>query len=327
LNNIVVLGLGGYFVMQHQMSVGTLIAFQSLLSSFSEPFNQLVSVGGELQQLHGDMNRIDDVIHYSNSEKPRIIDDKSVMPIEKNAEKLTGRLEIKNITFGYSRLEPALIEDFSLSISPGEMVAIVGPSCSGRSTLLNLTMDLYQPWSGEILFDHQKKLTLSKEQWVKSVGFVSQQIRLFSGTIRENLSLWNKDIPLDDIVLAAKDAEIYKVIALRREGFDSLVNGNARNFSGGEAQRLEIARALVQNPTLLILDEATSALDPPLEAQLIENLKRRGCTCLMVAHRLSTVRHCDKIIVIDKGKMVQFGTHQQLIKEQTGLYYQLTHAH
>lgn len=331
-NNVVVLGFGGYLVMEGNLSIGTLVAFQSLLMSFTQPFTRLISAVNQLQQMHGDMNRLDDVLSYP-IEKDRFQNQGQEIESVKNTStrkilkpKLSGRLELRDVTFGYNRLDPPLITNFSLIIEKGQQIAIVGPSSCGRSTIARLILGLYHPWSGEILFDGEPCKKITRDIFANSVSLIDQKSCLFEGTVAENLTLWDSTIPESDIIQAAKDAEIHILIADRKNGYDSLVQENGKNFSGGERQRLEIARALSINPSLLILDDATSALDAPIEAAIVNNIKKRGLTTLMTSHRLSTFRASDEIIVLDQGKIVQRGTHEILSQDKTGLYNRLVRA-
>ena len=310
LNTMVMLGLGGLLVMEGQLTMGELVAFQSLMTSFATPINNLVALGGQLQEVEADLNRLDDVLN-NRPEKSYVQAEKGAMLTDMPA-KLSGRLEIRDLTFGYNRLESPLIENFNLSLEPGSRVALVGSSGSGKSTIAKLVCGLHEPWDGQILFDGKQRHEIPRELLTNSLAVVDQDILMFEGTVKENLTLWNQTIPTSRVVRAAEDAAIHDIIAARSKGYESMVEEGGRNFSGGQCQRMEIARSLAMEPTLLILDEATSALDPLTEKTIDNNIRRRGCTCLIVAHRLSTIRDCDEIIVLRNGKVVQRGTHQEM---------------
>jgi NHLM bacteriocin system ABC transporter peptidase/ATP-binding protein len=311
LNSALILGIGGVRVMSGSLSVGGLVAYQLLMAAFIAPVTRLVSLGGKLQTVEGDMNRLDDVLRYRvDPGAAGGLDDE--MPAEGAPVKLAGSLELRNVSFGYSRLDPPLIEGLTLSLKPGSRVALVGGSGSGKSTLARLVTGLYQPWEGEILFDGKARAAIPPAVLANSLATVDQNIFLFEGTVRENLTLWNSTVPLPEVVAAARDACIHDDVAARPGGYDSPVEEGGANWSGGQRQRLEIARALMGRPSILVLDEATSALDPTTESRIDEHLRRRGCTCLLVAHRLSTIRDADEILVLDHGKVVQRGTHDEL---------------
>ncbi len=314
---IAVLGVGGRRVLDGALTIGGLVAFQILMQSFSRPVEGLVRFGAHIQTVRGDIARLDDVLQYEPDERAvRGIDGKAA---DVTAPPPRGSVELDGVTFGYNLKEPPLIEDFSLSIEPGRRVALVGSSGSGKSTVARLVCGLLSPWSGTVRIDGTDLADLHPAHLSERVSYVDQELVLFEGTVRENVSLWDPTVSEDHIVQALRDAAIHDVIASRARKYDARVEERGSNFSGGQRQRLEIARALARNPAILVLDEATSALDPVTEMEIDEHLRRRGCTCLIIAHRLSTVRDADEIVVLDRGRIVQRGTHRRLTAEE-GLY-------
>ena len=312
------LAVGGLRVMDGHLSIGMLVAFQGMMQNFQQPVNSLVSFGRTLQELDGNLIRLDDVL--DNPTDPQL--EQRSEDTEPITPKLEGHLELKSLTFGYSRLEAPLIESFSLKVKPGQRIALVGGSGSGKSTVAKLVSGLYEAWSGEILLDGKLKSKIPTQLLTNSVAMVEQDILMFEGTVRDNLTLWDTTVPDKYIKQACRDAAIDDVVQSMPGGYNAELAEGAANLSGGQRQRLEIARALVNNPSILIMDEATSALDSETEKIVDRNLRRRGCTCLIVAHRLSTIRDCDEIIVLDRGKVVQRGTHEELW-QQEGVYARL----
>lgn len=326
LSSMFLLVVGGLRVMDGHLSIGMLIAFQGLMLGFQQPVNNLVNFGTTLQELEGNLIRLDDVL--DNPVEGVGSGEWGVGEAEKQTSrgaggvnspsssyllpKLQGYVDLQNITFGYSRLEAPLIENFNLSIKPGQRVALVGGSGSGKSTIAKLVSGLYESWAGEVCFDGKPRKEISQQLLTNSVAMVEQEILLFGGTVRDNLTLWDTTVPDKNLMRACQDAAIADVILSMSGGFDAELIEGAANLSGGQRQRLEIARALVNNPSILVMDEATSALDAETEQIIDQNLRRRGCTCIIVAHRLSTIRDCDLIIVLERGKVVQLGTHKEL---------------
>ncbi len=321
LNSVLVLSLGAWEIMLGTFSIGMLVAYQALVQMFLQPVNQLTSMSLSIQELKGSMNRLEDV--FNQKEDKQFSYPEAVSSEKLPAGRLEGKIELKDITFGYSKLAEPLIRDFNLTILPGQRVAVVGSSGSGKSTVAKLVTGLYSPWSGQILFDGKEKKDIPRNLFCSSISFVDQDIYLFDGTVRDNLSMWNGLISDEDIQQAARDACIHDDISSRSNGYQGIIDENGRNWSGGQRQRLEIARSLAVNPSLLIMDEATSALDTETELYIDYNIRRRGITCLIIAHRLSTIRDSDQIIVLDKGLISQRGTHDELIKDKNGIYYRL----
>jgi NHLM bacteriocin system ABC transporter peptidase/ATP-binding protein len=315
LTTATILGVGGLLVLDGSLTIGGLVAFQGLATSFAGPIGSLVGLGGELQTIKGELARIDDVLHYDMDERMR--DSERVFAVTTPARplppKLRGRLEIRELVFGYNRFDPPLIQGLDLVVEPGQRIALIGGSGSGKSTLARIVSGLHRPWSGEVLYDGMPLAELPHAWFANSVATVDQEIFLFSGSVRDNIALWDATITDEAITQALRDACVLDLIENRPGRYNAQVAENGANFSGGQRQRLEIARALATQPSVLILDEATSALDPTVEKRIDENLRRRGCTCLIVAHRLSTIRDADQILVLERGQVVEQGRHEELV--------------
>ena len=307
-SNYMVLFLGVLLAMKGNFTLGMIVTFQGLLSSFMEPAETLVSAGQTIQEMRTDMERVEDVMKYPDD--PALENGKSGQEI--HSGKLKGEVELKNVTFGYSRLGNPTVTDFSMHLKPGSRVAIVGASGSGKSTVSKLITGLYQPWEGEILFDGRPIDEIPREIFTGSVAMVDQDIVLFEDTIANNIRMWDESIEDFEVILAARDAQIHDDILQRPGGYQGKLTENGKDLSGGQRQRLEIARVLAQDPSIIILDEATSALDARTEYELVKAVKDRGISCIVVAHRLSTIRDCDEIIMLDRGKIVERGTHDEL---------------
>ena len=304
--NLAVLGLGVLLVLDGRFTVGMVMAFQGFLSSFMAPAGSLIAAGQSIQEMTTQMERVEDVMSYRT--------DEAFTPREKADEykKLTGAIEMKDVSFGYSRLGEPLIEHFNMTVKPGQKVAFVGRSGCGKSTLAKLLSGLYQPWSGEILYDGVPILKIDRNVFTGSVSVIDQDITLFEDTVAANIRMWDNSIEDFEVIMAARDAGIHEDIVQRDGSYGHMVREGGKDFSGGQRQRLEIARALAQDPTICILDEATSALDAKTEYKVVNAIAARGITCIIIAHRLSTIRDCDEIIVMDHGKVVERGTHEEL---------------
>ena len=328
LGAAVVFGVGGLRVTAADITVGALMGFYIIAINFLQPVGRFVQSIDAFQILESELDRIEDI--STAAEDPLIVSsndtESNTIATVDGRLRLNGRVELRNITFGYRPDHPPLVEGFDLILEPGQRVALIGTTGSGKSTLLKLAMGEFAPWSGEILFDDRPVHTIPRQVLTDSVAVVDQHILLYSGTVRENLTMWNPAVPDRQVVAAAQDAMIHDEIVSRPYGYDGEITESGVNFSHGQRQRLEIARALVLEPSVLLLDEATSRLDAVTEMDIDGALRRRGCTCLIVAHRLSTIRDCDQIIVLDAGRVTQRGTHDELIADEQGLYYQLVQA-
>ena len=306
--SVVVLIVGGLMVIRGSMTAGMLVAYASLQTSFTGP---VVAVAGFIQRIEtsrADVARVNDIMKYEEDSRYTEEDYADL------SEKLHGEVEIENLAFGYDILKDPIIQDFKFHIEPGQSVAFVGASGSGKSTVAKLCSGLYKPWEGEIRIDGVPLSKIPPEIMATSIATVSQKITLFTGTIRDNLTMWDSNISKEDIVRAAKDACIHDFITTKSGTYGYELAEGGSNLSGGQRQRMEIARALVRDPSILIMDEATSSLDPIVEKEILDNIKKRGCTCIIVAHRLSAIRDCDLIIVMENGKIVQTGSHEELAR-------------
>lgn len=318
VTNTLVLMIGVYLTMQGRFTLGMITAFQGFLGSFTAPANSFISSGQMLQELRTDMERIEDVMEYPPDENSALkVNEEGV-----SYKKLKGNVEMKGVTFGYSRLDEPLIKNFSLKLTPGSRVAFVGESGCGKSTLSKLLSGLYRPWEGEILFDGLPVGDIDRSVFTGSLAVVDQDIIMFEDTISSNIRMWDKSIKDFEMIMAAKDAQIHEDIIRREKGYDHKMIEGGNDFSGGQRQRMEIARVLAQDPTIVILDEATSALDAKTEFEVVNAIRDRGITCIVIAHRLSTIRDCDEIIVLKHGEVVERGRHEELYKKD-GYYREL----
>jgi NHLM bacteriocin system ABC transporter peptidase/ATP-binding protein len=319
LTSVAVLGIGALQIIHGDVSIGTLVAFQGLLMNFSAPVQQMVGVAGRVQEASADLSRLDDVLNHPRDW--RFVRSADAPPDARAA----GRLTMRDVSFGYSPLEPPLIEGFSLDVAPGQWVALVGASGSGKSTLGKLITGLFEPRSGEILVDGHPLHGWGRERLSKIIASVDQDIRLFGGTVHDNVTLWDDTVEHGILVSAIDDADLMPAVRNMPGHLEGAIEEGGRNLNGGQRQRVEIARALVREPAILVLDEATSALDAASENEILTAVRRRGMTCVLVAHRLSTIRDCDEIIVLERGKVVERGTHASLLAA-AGAYARLIGA-
>ncbi|MBQ1417355.1 MAG: NHLP family bacteriocin export ABC transporter peptidase/permease/ATPase subunit [Selenomonas sp.] len=313
INGALIMTIGGFSIMEGAMTAGMFMAFQHLMGSFQAPVNALVGLGSTLQTTEMQMQRLNDVRRYE-VDNLNFPSQEEELQKSFSADRLSGDLRLTDVSFGYSPLEKPLLEHFDLHAEPGEWIAVVGASGSGKSTLAKIVTGLYEEWGGTLAFDGVPRRKLPRKVILSSLAAVDQDIFLITGTVAENIALFDHTVRKSDIVQAAKDACIHDDILKLNGGYEAQVAEGGMNFSGGQRQRLEIARALAVNPAILVLDEATSALDPITEKQVLKNIRHRGCTCLIVAHRLSTIRDCDEIIVLEKGKVVERGVHREMVK-------------
>lgn len=318
LTNTAVLMLGVWLAINGQFTIGMIMAFQGFLASFTAPAETLISAGQTIQEMRTQMERVEDVMEYPID----VNEDAGETDSSTDYAKLSGEVEMRHVSFGYSRLDAPLIEDFNLKLKPGSRVAFVGPSGCGKSTLSKLISGLYQPWGGEILFDGKSISQIDRSVFTGSLAVVDQDIILFEDTLANNIKMWDSSIEDFEMILAARDAKLHEDIMNRDGGYNYRITEGGKDFSGGQRQRIEIARVLAQDPTIIILDEATSALDAKTEYEVVKSIKDRGITCIVIAHRLSTIRDCDEIIVMDHGKVTERGTHDELYAKD-GAYKKL----
>lgn len=316
LNGMIILSIGIWFTMEGSFTIGMIMAFQGLLSSFTAPVASLIGAGQTIQEMRTSMERIEDVMLYKDD--PCY----DIHTTDTNFSKLKGEIEVKNLTFGYSPLGEPIIKDFSLHIKPGQRIAIVGGSGCGKSTISKLISGLYQPWSGEILYDGKHLNEIDRDVFTGSLAVVDQDVILFEDTISNNIKMWNNTIEDFEMILAVKDAQMHEEIMEREGGYNYKIKEDGKDFSGGQRQRLEIARVLALDPSVIILDEATSALDAKTEFDVVKAIEERGITCIVIAHRLSTIRDCDEIIVLDNGIVKERGKHDELYAKG-GIYTEL----
>ena len=307
--NMGILAAGFYMILQGEFSVGMLLAFQTMLAAFMSPVTKLADAGTKIREMRTDMERMEDVMEY-----PVDVEYPETTKKDVSYDKLSGKLELRHVTFGYSRMAPPLIEDFSMTVEVGQKVAFVGASGCGKSTLAKLISGLYKPWSGEILFDGKPISEIDRNIFTGSLAVVDQDITLFEDTIANNIKMWDQSIEDYEMILAARDASLHEKILQRDGGYEYQILEGGKDFSGGERQRMEIARVLAQDPTIIVMDEATSALDAKTEYDVVKAIKDRGITCIVIAHRLSTIRDCDEIFVMERGKIVERGSHDQLMQ-------------
>ena len=318
LTNALVLSVAAWSIIHGYTTVGLILVLQTLIQKLTAPAQDLSQVSKNTRELATSIQKVEDVMNYAEDEAFPV----RTLPEGDKIQPLDGGIAFEHVTFGYSRVAPPLLDDFSFAVQPGQRIAVVGASGSGKSTVAKLLTGTVLPWSGEVLFDGRMRASIPKTQFTDAVAIVSQESTLFEDTVSNNIRMWDTKLSSTAVVQAAREACIHDDILMLPGGYDYVVRSGGRNFSGGQCQRITIARALARNPKVLILDEATSALDAKTEHVIMENIKARKLTAVIVAHRLSTVRDCDCILVLDNGKIAEQGTHDELMKLR-GKYYTL----
>ena len=319
LTNGTMLCLGAWYILQGELTPGMLLATQGLVNESIFPINKTIDSILTILGVNSSIKRIKDVTDCGEEAPGLRLTDDNDLP---DVAKLTGDIELRDVTFGYDRSLPPILSHFSLKIKAGERIALVGSSGSGKSTIMSLVSGLYEPWEGEVLFDGKPRKAIDRMTFIDSVSVINQDVILFEGTIADNVKMWDESIEDFAMVLACNDAQIHHEIMERPGAYQGTVMERGKNFSGGQRQRIEIATALAKEPTIFLMDEGTSALDPKTEAKVMENLYGMGMTMIMIAHRLETITRCDQIYVVEQGHITQHGTHDEL-RQMDGLYRNL----
>ena len=316
LIQLFIITVGGFEAAGHRMTIGTVLACQSIGMSVFAPIAEFISEYSSFQTMDSDICGLHDIEAESD-------DPVSGRQVPREKERLEGRITFEHVTFGYNPAMPPVLRDVSFDVLPGRSFAVVGGSGSGKTTLLRLLEGLYVPDAGRILLDGVPLTETNRDMVTESVSVISQGSALFNGTVRDNITLFDPTIPMERVRRAAEDACIADDIEEKSNGMNERIDVNSCGFSGGQVQRIAIARALVREPSVLILDEATGALDPLTEEKVMRNIRGRGITLIIVAHRLSTVRDCDMICVLKDGAIAERGTHDELMAPGFHLYRRL----
>ena len=319
LTNSVIMCLGTWFILQGDMTPGMLLASQGLINGSVYPINAAIDAVQIIMRLGSTIERIKEVDDCGKECPELRLPEGDDLP---DTAKLTGDIELRDVTFGYDRSLPPILNHFSMKIKAGERIALVGPSGCGKSTVLSLVSGLYEPWEGEVLFDSKPRKAIDRMTFVNSISVVNQDVMLFEGSISDNVKMWDESIEDTTMMQACNDAQIHYEIMERPGAYQGVIAERGKNFSGGQRQRIEIATALAKEPTILLMDEGTSALDPQTEAKVMKNLYDKGMTMIMIAHRLETIHECDQIYVVEQGRVTMHGTHDEL-RQKDGLYSNL----